>query len=77
MDLFTIFLNIFSLQSVEWQNKPKELLVAVGRKVPQCTKPEDAEKLKEQVDIFLNKEVPPQHARLKKLNEMAIDLFSK
>lgn len=64
-------------QSIQWQNKGKEFLVAIGRKVPLCTKPDDANKLGEKIDNFKDNIAPPQFARLKKLNEMAVDLFSK
>ena len=68
-------LPFLSLQTVEWQNKGNEILLAIGRRVPLCKNEEEAHQLMDEVDEFLEKGDKPQKARLQKLNEMARELY--
>ncbi|XP_071495752.1 uncharacterized protein [Diadema antillarum] len=61
---------------VEWQVKAEDLLVAVGKKKPLFTAKEEAAAVLEEVEDFIDKGDARQKARLFKLNEMAIDLYS-
>ncbi|XP_063953801.1 titin-like isoform X4 [Lytechinus pictus] len=61
---------------VEWQVKAEDLLVAVGQKKPLFTAQEQAAEVLGEVEDFIEKGDARQKARLFKLNEMAIDLYS-
>ena len=62
---------------MEWQVKAEDLLVAVGQKKPLFTAQEQAAETLEEVEDFIEKGDARQKARLFKLNEMAIELYSK
>lgn len=57
--------------------KAEDLLVAVGQKKPLFTAQEQAAETLEEVEDFIEKGDARQKARLFKLNEMAIELYSK
>lgn len=64
-------------QCLEWQNKGNDLVDDVNERLAQCKSPEEVNPLLEEVDDFLEKEAPPQHARLNELNQLAGDIYGQ
>lgn len=72
-----IYVYSIYFKAEEWLKEGSRLLISVARKSSTCTKESDADKLKSEVQQFLDKGRSQQEERLRKISSLSMQLYGK
>ena len=68
---------VFFFQCEQWMREGSQLLINIGRRAPECKKPDQADELIKSLERYVEQGKPHQEQRLQKISELAIDLYGK
>ena len=72
-----MFVNLYTFQSEQWMKDGNNLLIDIGRRINQCKSPREVDELVKPMDHFLQEGKPKQEERLRKISELAVELYGK
>lgn len=58
-----------------WMREGSQLLINIGRRAPECRKPQEAAELIKSLENFVKQGKPHQEQRLQKVSELSVQLY--